>query len=218
MSRISTTGYALLSLIAARATSTYELAQWMRWSNLRAFWPRAESQVYKEPKNLAAEGLADAHVEYVGERKRTVYSVTERGREALADWLEEPSDRFQYRYEAAVKVAFANHGSIEALRTTLRAAVIEAEDEARQMLEVARNQPTTTSPAPEREHLNAMADGLILEVIEARLRWARAAEEIAATWTETTAETTRAADAARLWRDFERRLVAMLADSTSEDH
>ena len=53
MSKLSTTAYALLGLIAMRPISTYEVAQWMRGSNLRALWPRAESQVYKEPKKLA---------------------------------------------------------------------------------------------------------------------------------------------------------------------
>ena len=212
MSRITTTGYALLGLIASRSFSTYELTRWMRWSNLRALWPRAESQIYKEPKVLNAEGLAEVEVEYQGERKRTIYRATPEGRAALADWLDEPSDRFHYRYEAAVKVAFANHGSIDALRTTLRAVVLEAEDDAAQMLDVARGHADQMSPVPEREHLNALVDGLILEIIEARLRWARDAERRIADWDATTASDERAEEARQLWSDYERRLTALLAD------
>jgi len=59
--------------------STYELVQYMKESNLRAIWSRAESQVYKEPKRLEQEGLAESSVEFQGERKRTLYRATRAG-------------------------------------------------------------------------------------------------------------------------------------------
>lgn len=85
MRKISTAAYAMLGVLSGRARSTYELVQYMKESNLRAIWPRAESHVYKEPKRLEQEDLAESHVEYQGERKRTVYRATRMGRKALRE-------------------------------------------------------------------------------------------------------------------------------------
>ena len=57
--RLTTTSYALLGWLSVRPSSTYELATQMR-ANLSLFWPRAESRLYAEAKNLVAHGLAGA--------------------------------------------------------------------------------------------------------------------------------------------------------------
>src|SRR5947209_7648426 len=80
---LTTTSYALLTLLAVRSWTTYELAKQMR-RNYHWFWPRAESKLYEEPKKLVALGLATATVDLVGRRPRTTYAITSAGREALA--------------------------------------------------------------------------------------------------------------------------------------
>ena len=62
---LTTTSYAILGLLAVRPWSTYELAAQMR-RNLHYFWPRAESNVYAEPKRLVAGGFARAWAESYG--------------------------------------------------------------------------------------------------------------------------------------------------------
>lgn len=212
MRKLTTTAYAMLGLLSLRPISTYELTRRMRISNLRALWPRAESQVYEEPKKLAAEGLADAKVEFVGDRKRTVYRATPEGRAALREWLGRESDRFRYRYEALVKVAFANFGQLEDLRRTLGEVREEAREDARAMLAVAEARTPGVSPVPERAHLNALADVFILEIIEARLRWAERAEEIVADWSSTQADEATRAQAEEIWQDFEDRIRELLGE------
>src|SRR3954469_5697273 len=83
---LTTTSYAILGLLALRSWTTYELAKQME-RTLHYFWPRAESRLYEEPKNLVAQGLAHAEKTYVGKRARTIYSITPEGREALKEWL-----------------------------------------------------------------------------------------------------------------------------------
>ena len=80
---LTTTSYAILGLLALRSWTTYELAQQMDRA-LSRFWPRARSKLYEEPKKLVAHGLARATTEAVGRRPRTVYSITAKGRRALA--------------------------------------------------------------------------------------------------------------------------------------
>src|SRR5581483_2756096 len=91
MKKLSTTSYAILGLLALRPWTTYELTQQLK-RNLHYFWPRAESGVYEEPKNLVQQGLAESRREPFGRRPRTVYTITSAGRAALARWLEEPSE------------------------------------------------------------------------------------------------------------------------------
>src|SRR3954451_12144706 len=101
--QLTTTSYAILRLLAVRPWSTYELAQQMRVA-LGQFWPRAESKLYEEPKKLVAHGLAKAAQESVGKRRRTVYSITPKGRKALAKWIPEPGAGPSVEFEALVKV------------------------------------------------------------------------------------------------------------------
>ena len=108
--RLTTTSYAVLSLLAVRPMSTYELAQQMRHSFGR-FWPRAQSKLYEEPKKLVEHGLATARKERVGDRPRTVYRITAGGRRALADWMAEPAAGPSLEFEGLLKVSFAEHGT-----------------------------------------------------------------------------------------------------------
>src|SRR5687767_11125264 len=87
---LTTTSYALLGLLAIQPWATYDLAKLMGRS-LHFVWPRAESNLYAEPKRLVDAGLASAREEWQGERRRTVYSITADGRAALRAWLATPT-------------------------------------------------------------------------------------------------------------------------------
>ena len=125
-SELTTTSYAILGLLGVRPWTTYELAQQMDRA-LGFFWPRARSKLYEEPKKLVAHGLAKATPETVGKRPRTVYSITPKGRRALAAWVRTPGAPPVLESEQLVKVFFAEHGSkqdlvdgFESLREWLR--------------------------------------------------------------------------------------------------
>ena len=116
---LTTTSYALLAALALREHSTYELAKQIRMG-WRYFWPRAESNVYAEPKRLVAAGLAASRKESTGERPRTVYSITEAGRRALTAWLASPSAGQRYESEALLKVFFAENGTLDDMLAAIR--------------------------------------------------------------------------------------------------
>jgi DNA-binding PadR family transcriptional regulator len=99
---LTTTSYAILGLLAIQPWSTYELAQQMERS-LGRVWPRAQSKLYEEPKKLVAHGLAKASVEQVGQRPRTRYAITPKGRRALATWLREPGAGPVLEFEQLLK-------------------------------------------------------------------------------------------------------------------
>jgi PadR family transcriptional regulator AphA len=128
-SGLTTTSYAVLAQLAVHPWSTYELAQ-QRVRYFRYVWPRAESAIYREVKRLAAMGLVASKREYVGKRPRTMYSITEPGRQTLREWLDTPVSPFAMDFEAMIRLFIAPLGTKEQLVATLE----QVRDDAQEML------------------------------------------------------------------------------------
>ena len=181
----TTTSYAILGLLSVRPWTTYELAKQVQRS-LNWFWPRAERRLYDEPKALVADGLAVAAKEFTGQRPRTVYAITEAGRDAVRDWLGEPPAPHTVESEALLKVFFADAGSLEQLLGTLAATELEAADRLSRLAAMAGQALEQATAFPERQHISALALRLQLEQEQAVLTWARWAREQAGQWRSTT--------------------------------
>lgn len=178
---LTTTSYAILGLLALRPWTTYELAQQMRRA-LGQFWPRAESKLYDEPKKLVAHGYATATTEHVGKRPRTVYTITEEGRDALAEWMPDASAGPVIEFEGLVRVFFAEHGTkadvlgaIEAARTWVDQRYEDSGDISRSYLE-------GEGAFPERLPWLILCGGFLQEMIDAVDRWAEWAEQTVRGW------------------------------------
>jgi DNA-binding PadR family transcriptional regulator len=126
---LTTTSYAVLAQLAVHPWSTYELAR-QRVRYFRYVWPRAESAIYREVKRLAAMRLVTAKREYVGKRPRTVYSITEQGRQTLREWLDTPVSPFAMDFEAMIRLFIAPLGTKAQLVATLQ----QVRDDAQEML------------------------------------------------------------------------------------
>ncbi|HEX8770681.1 MAG TPA: PadR family transcriptional regulator [Acidimicrobiales bacterium] len=180
---LSTTSYAILGLLAVKPWTTYELASQMRRA-LGWFWPRAESKLYEEPKKLVTQGLARATSEKVGNRPRTVYTITPKGRRALATWIPKPSGGPVLEFESLVKVFFAEHGSKSDLLATIHGARDWAEERFASSVEIPRAYLDRSGPFPERLPWLILAGQFLIEFTEAVHRWAEWAEEVVADWPE----------------------------------
>jgi DNA-binding PadR family transcriptional regulator len=182
----TTTSYAILSLLAVRSWTAYELAQQMDRS-VGSMWPRAESVVYEEPKRLVQLGLASSRRELTGRRASTVYSITPKGRRRLAEWLERPGAGPTTEFEGLLKIAFADHGSIEGLRANIAAIRAWADQEAADTEERRREYAETGGPYPDRLPVIALAYRYFAEQAEAVRRWADWVDAATSDWTGTTA-------------------------------
>jgi len=102
--KLTGTSYALLALLQEFGESTsYEIKQALEIS-IQNFWPVPHTTAYEEPARLAAAGYLSARQEEGGRRRR-IYSLTEKGREALAKWAAEPTaSPPQVRDEAVLKI------------------------------------------------------------------------------------------------------------------
>jgi PadR family transcriptional regulator AphA len=183
---LTTTSYAILGLLTLKRWSTYELAKQMR-RTFHYFWPRAESNLYAEPKKLVAHGLARADSEPHGKRRRTVYTITPEGHDALARWLREPPDEPRYESEALVKAVFAENGTREDLLNTLhrfREHAITRHDE---LTAIFHAYVDGHDPYPGRTHINALGSRISLQQATTEVDWANWAIEEVERWTDTAA-------------------------------
>ena len=117
--RLTTTSYAVLTQVAVRSWSSYELAQ-QRVRYFRYVWPRAESAIYREAKRLSSMGLIEGKKEYTGKRARTVYSITREGKEVLREWLGTPISPFSMDFEAMLRIWVAPLGTKDEVIGTLK--------------------------------------------------------------------------------------------------
>jgi len=178
---LTATSFGLLSLLTLREYSPYELTIQMRMA-LEYLWPRANSNVYAEAKRLVAAGLAEARVEWNGERKRTVYSITDAGRRAVGDWLARSSSRPRFEAEALMKVFFAENGTRENLLSAIRELGESARTALEHFQQITDSYDDGHGEYPARFALSGLTVRLICEQQAATARWAAWAEQVVAAW------------------------------------
>jgi DNA-binding PadR family transcriptional regulator len=178
---LTTTSYAILCLLAIQPWSMYALAKQMR-RDLHYVWPRAESNIYVEPKRLVEFGLARAEVQQTGKRSRTIYSITSKGRRALARWLATESAPSRHESETLLKVLYGNYGTKDDLLANLRAYAAEAEQAKGVELKFAEEYARGQHDLPEPLHLATLFLRLMFDQAQTRLRWAEWAIGQVETW------------------------------------
>jgi PadR family transcriptional regulator AphA len=87
---LTPTSYLVLGLVAREGPSTpYELKRHVA-ATIGHIWSFPHALLYKEPARLADLGLLTEERELVGRRRR-LFTITTRGREALRSWLGHPA-------------------------------------------------------------------------------------------------------------------------------
>jgi DNA-binding PadR family transcriptional regulator len=174
MKKLSPTSYALLGLLARKPWSAYELNAHMQYSVLNAFWPRAASGVYTEPKKLVANKLARAKEEERNGRTRTVYTITAAGRKELSNWLASPTESWvSMSFEAMLKFLYSESGDLQTLNDTIDSIEEAALNQARAVLQGVK--PIVESAAEDSAGMpyNGMALNFLADVTQAQVNWAR---------------------------------------------
>ncbi len=182
-SELTTTSYAILGLLALKPWTTYELAQQMDRA-MSSFWPRARSKIYEEPKKLVARGLATATAETVGKRPRTIYSITPKGRKALAAWLPKPVAAAgpSLEFEHLVKLFFAEHGSRADMLKTLESLRAWIDQQHTLGVEIARGYREDRGPFPERLPWNILVGEFLSRFEELVGDWVEWATQTIEAW------------------------------------
>jgi len=104
--RLTPTSYIVLGLLELAGESTpYALKQLVAGS-VGHFWTLQHAQLYTETERLAAAGYVTESRERGG-RRRKLYALTDRGRETLQAWRDDPaSERAELREPSLLKLFF----------------------------------------------------------------------------------------------------------------
>jgi PadR family transcriptional regulator AphA len=142
----------------------------------RIYWDAADSQWYAEPKRLEAQGLLTAHKEPGQTRPRTHYTLTDKGRDALVEWMDEPTRFPRIQNEPIVRLLAADLvgegpvlNSLQALRDEI--AAISAHLDAAE---------ATAASIPTRADYLLLNHRLSRRILEAHAEWLDEVEQLLA--------------------------------------
>jgi len=183
-SRLTTSSYAVLGLLAIRPWAGYELTQ-QATRSLRFAWPKSERLLYAEPKKLVEHGLATACQESVGQRNRTMYTITDEGRNALQGWMATSPQPPVLEAEALLRLLFAENGSVDDLTAALDQMAADAAEMYEQVVTINTGYLDGLHPFPQRTHLSVLFATFQLELFDLIVKWVDFAKEEIATWPTT---------------------------------
>jgi len=138
---LSLFSYEILGLVGKIGAGAHDLLRMARHGRILAW--AGESQYYVEPKRLAKLGYLEARKEPGKTRERTVYTLTEKGQNALAEYARTPVTVTPLRSDALLRLLIcdlvgekATRESLATLRadiTDLRARLDDSERRARKL-------------------------------------------------------------------------------------
>jgi PadR family transcriptional regulator, regulatory protein AphA len=118
--------YEVLALVGRGGAGAHDLLQMARVGRFLAW--AGESQYYVEPKRLARLGYLDARKEPGKTRQRTVYTLTDKGLEALREWVRTPLGFTPFKSDALIRILATDLVGEEAVREGFAALHDDLED------------------------------------------------------------------------------------------
>lgn len=107
----------ILALVGQGGAGAHDLRRMARQGRVLDW--AGESQCYVEPKRLAELGYLEARKEPGKTRERTVYSLTDKGLEALREWAQAPVHFPRLQHEPLVRMLAADLVGEEAVATSI---------------------------------------------------------------------------------------------------
>ena len=199
----STATYCLLSLLALRSWTGYELTRQARRS-LHFIWPTSEAHLYREQKKLVALGWATAETEMAGKRTRQRYSITDHGRDALEQWTRTEPAPPTFTVEGIVRTFFGDHATVESLAAAMQTTANQAREMLDEFIAFIDDYLDTGGPFPERLHVVALAIEVYTDLLATLEEFFPAAADEVAQWETTSRDRLEVDTRARLARIRER--------------
>lgn len=138
--------FALLALLSVDPMTGYDLHKRFD-SSVGHVWYAPDSQIYPELRKMEADGVVTAReVPWGTKGTKREYSITEEGREALRDWMNQTLPYARFRDAMHLKSAYFEWATPDAARAQLRAHIAHYESELAQWEEQIHQIDTATSP------------------------------------------------------------------------
>jgi DNA-binding PadR family transcriptional regulator len=157
--------YVVLVLVGRDGAGPHDLVRMARQG--RIYGDFAESQWYAEPKRLARLGYLDSRKEPGKTRPRTHYTLTERGLEALRQWMTEPAGFSRVQLEPAWRLLAADLVGDDAVLESLEGLREQIAD-LRARLDVAEE---VAAAIPHRERYLRLNHALARRIVDAHDEW-----------------------------------------------
>jgi DNA-binding PadR family transcriptional regulator len=166
---LSLFSYEILGLVGRQGVGAHDLLQMARRGRILDW--AGESQYYVEPKRLAKLGYLDTRKEPGRTRERTVYSLTDKGLDALRDWARTPLTFTPLKSEPLLRLLIADlvgeavtRESIGTLRTDIADLQVRVDEMEARAGELPHRQKSLTLAARFLRRLLALHLDLIDEV------------------------------------------------------
>jgi PadR family transcriptional regulator, regulatory protein AphA len=132
--------YVILALVGRGGAGPHDIVRMMREGAI--FWTTSESHFYAEPKRLAELGFLHARKEPGQTRPRTHYELTDKGRQALREWLARPAAMPRIQHEGMVKLLAADFSDDATIRASLSSLRGQLERAYQNLEQMERRAPT----------------------------------------------------------------------------
>jgi DNA-binding PadR family transcriptional regulator len=123
---LSLFSYEILGLVGRNGAGAHDLRRMARHGRMLDW--AGESQYYVEPKRLARLGYLDARKEPGRTRERTVYTLTDKGLEALREYAKTPATFTPLKSDPLLRLLLADLVGEEATREALVALRADVDD------------------------------------------------------------------------------------------
>lgn len=98
----------LLGLLSHEEMTGYEIKKRLD-TRLRLFWNASYGSIYPTLNQLEKDGCVTKTAILENGRNKKIYSITEKGRKRLREWIEKPVVKDEFRYETLLKLFFGSN-------------------------------------------------------------------------------------------------------------
>jgi PadR family transcriptional regulator, regulatory protein AphA len=162
--------YGVLAAIGEYGASTPEIVEML--SRGQMFWTSSPSQIYREPARLLRLGWIAAEKQPAKTRSRTLYRLTDSGREALREWLRTPAGFPKLQHHAALHVFAGDMIEDEEIIASLQ----KLRDDIDQMSTVIATNIARAPSLPHRARYALLLQDLGRRLLDAHTDWLDAVE------------------------------------------
>jgi DNA-binding PadR family transcriptional regulator len=162
---LSLFSYEILGLVGRTGAGPHDLQRMVRQG--RMFDWAGESQYYVEPKRLARLGYLEARKEPGKTRERTVYTLTDKGLDALREWAQTPVHFTPLKSEPLLRLMIADLVG----ETATRRSVATLRDDIADLLERLELTEASAETLPHRRKYLLMTCRFMRRFFDLHLEW-----------------------------------------------
>lgn len=172
MAKVNKTKYALLGVLSLMSGSGYDIKKFCD-SSIGYFWNENYGHIYPVLQRMEDEELITKEVKQTeGRPSKNVYSITQKGRDELQEWLMLPEEQEPIRSEFLLKMFLSKDISTEKIIEKLKIIKVKSEEELKQYSEIADMLSVQLKNADKKSvtlYLSTVNYGKKIE--EAKIRW-----------------------------------------------